>query len=122
MGQRNEHARPSASHPNIEWSLIWPFTILSMASVILITITSLVPSTRKGSFPAAFTAASAITAAVFIPTIVQRVNDEGDLTGRREFYVLADAIVVDNFTLFITVILCIAVVLVAFLLDNYTPS
>ena len=106
--------------PNIEWSLIWPFTILSMASIILITITSLVPSTRKGSFPAAFTAASAITAAVFIPTIVQRVNDEGELTGRREFYVLADAIVVDNFTLFITLILCIAVVLVAFLLDNYT--
>ena len=50
--------------PNIEWSLIWPFTILSMASIILITITSLVPSTRKGSFPAAFTAASAITAAL----------------------------------------------------------
>ncbi len=106
--------------PDIEWSLIWPFTILSLAGIILITITSLVPSTRKGSFPAAFTAASAITAAVFIPNTVARVNDQADIGARREFYVLADAIVVDNFTLFITLILCIAVVLVAFLLDNYT--
>ena len=106
--------------PDIEWSLIWPFTILALAGVILITITSLVPSTRTGSFPAAFTAASGITAAFFIPFIVGRVNDEAAVSGRREFYVLADAIVVDNFTLFITGILCIAVVLTAFLLDDYT--
>ena len=106
--------------PNIEWSLIWPFTILALAGVVLITITSLVPSTRSGAFPGAFTAASAITAAVFIPFIARRVNDStaGDAPG--EFYVLSRAIVVDNFTLFITGILCIAVVLTAFLLDDYT--
>jgi NADH-quinone oxidoreductase subunit N len=48
------------------------------------------------------------------------VNDQSDFGERREFYVLAGAIVVDNFTLFITGILCIAVVLTAFLLDDYT--
>ncbi len=106
--------------PNIEWSLIWPFTILALAGVLLITITSLVPSTRSGPFPGAFTAASAITAAFFIPFIARRVNDStaGDAPG--EFYVLSRAIVVDNFTLFITGILCVAVVLTAFLLDDYT--
>lgn len=106
--------------PNIEWSLIWPFTVLALAGILLITITSLVPSTRSGPFPGAFTAASAITAAFFIPFIARRVNDStsGDAPG--EFYVLSRAIVVDNFTLFITGILCIAVVLTAFLLDDYT--
>lgn len=106
--------------PNIEWSLIWPFTILALAGIILITITSLAPSTRTGAFPAAFTAASGITAAFFIPFIARRVNDQSDFGERREFYVLAEAIVVDNFTLFITGIICIAVVLTAFLLDDYT--
>ena len=106
--------------PNIEWSLIWPFTILALAGVILITITSLVPSTRTGPFAGAFTAASGITAAFFIPFIAQRVNDQSGSDAPGEFYVLSRAIVVDNFTLFITGILCIAVVLTAFLLDDYT--
>jgi len=106
--------------PNIEWSLIWPFTILALAGVILITITSLVPSTRSGPFPGAFTAASAITAAFFIPFIARRINDTTLDDSPGEFYVLSQAIVVDNFTLFITGILCIAVVLTAFLLDDYT--
>ncbi len=105
--------------PNIEWSLIWPLTILSLAGVLLITITSLVPSTRTGSFPAAFTAASAITAAFFIPFIADRVNEEAPAGGQGMFPVLANAIVVDNFTLFITGIICVAVVLVALLLDDY---
>lgn len=105
--------------PNIEWSLIWPFTILALAGVILITITSLVPSTRTGPFPGAFTAASGITAAFFIPFIARRVNDQSGTDAPGEFYVLSRAIVVDNFTLFITGILCIAVVLTAFLLDDY---
>lgn len=108
------------SEQSIEWSLIWPFTILALAGVVLITITSLVPSTRTGPFPGAFTAASAITAAFFIPFIARRVNDTTPDGVAGEFYVLNRAIVVDNFTLFITGILCIAVVLTAFLLDDYT--
>lgn len=108
------------SEQSIEWSLIWPFTILALAGVILITITSLAPSTRTGPFPGAFTAASAITAAFFIPFIARRVNDTTPDGVAGEFYVLNRAIVVDNFTLFITGILCIAVVLTAFLLDDYT--
>lgn len=106
--------------PNIEWSLIWPFTVLALAGVILITITSVVPSTRTGSFPAAFTAASGITAAFFVPFIARRVNEQTGTDVPGEFYVLSRAIVVDNFTLFITGILCVAVVLTAFLLDDYT--
>ncbi len=108
-----------AQIPDIEWSLIWPLLILSLAGVILITITSLVPRTRTGSFPAAFTAASAITAAMFIPSTVARVNDQQLVNGRAEFYVLARSIAVDNFTLFITGVICLAVAMSAFLLDDY---
>ena len=113
-------AQAQLSQQSIEWSLIWPFTILALAGVLLITITSLVPSTRTGPFPGAFTAASAITAAFFIPFIARRVNDTTPDGVAGEFYVLNRAIVVDNFTLFITGILCIAVVLTAFLLDDYS--
>ncbi len=105
--------------PDIEWSLIWPFVILSLAGVLLITITSLIPRTRTGAFSATFTAVSAIIAAGFLPWIADRVNEQGAIGGRREFYVLSNAIVVDNFTIFITGIICCSVVLVAFLLDDY---
>lgn len=105
-----------AQIPDVEWSLIWPLVVLSLAGVILITITSLVPSTRTGAFPAAFTAVAAIAAGGLIPWVIEELD--GRSTGRTAL-VLSDAIAVDHFTLFITGLICIAVLLVALLLDDY---
>ena len=98
--------------PNIEWSLLWPLVILSLGAILLITITSVVPKLRGNGFAAAFTAAVAIAAGWSL----WFVNRE--LDGRRVLAV-AGAISVDDFTMFITAIICIALVLVALTLDDY---
>jgi NADH-quinone oxidoreductase subunit N len=100
--------------PAVVWSLLWPFIILVSGAVILITLTSLVPATRYGSFPAAFTVVTAGGALAALIPVWQRVTgDEGPRT------VLADAMTVDGFTVFVTGLLCLAVILVALLLDDY---
>ncbi len=99
--------------PNIEWSLIWPLIILSIGAVLLVTITSLAPKTRTNAFPAWFTAACGIGAASFLPFMYRRVLDEGPSK------VIADALVIDAFTIFITGVICAVVVLVALLFDSY---
>ncbi len=109
-------AQQTVTTPNVEWSLLWPLIILSLAGVLLITITSVVPATRGGGFPAGFTAASAILAMALIPFTLDRVDERSIAEGTG---VLSNAIVVDHFTLFITGIIGISVVFAAFLLDDY---
>ncbi|MFT7599148.1 MAG: NADH-quinone oxidoreductase subunit N [Acidimicrobiales bacterium] len=101
--------------PDVEWSLMWPLIVLSIGGVLLITITSLVPSTRGRGIPAGFTAALSITALAFLPWMSSRVNDS--LDGR--FYIVDRALVVDGFTIFVTAVICIALLLVSLILDDY---
>ncbi|MCP5032877.1 MAG: NADH-quinone oxidoreductase subunit N [Actinomycetia bacterium] len=99
--------------PDIAWSLIWPFVILAIGGVLLVTITSLVPALRGGGFPAAFTGAVAVVAGGFLVPIWSRLEDEGP------FLAVADAIGIDGFTVFITAVICVAVFFSAMLLDDY---
>ena len=100
--------------PGIEWSYLWPLIVLSIGAVLLITITSLVPATRRQGFPAAFTAATAIIAFAFLPWMSNRLDDIG---GR--VLVVDGTMAVDGFTIFVTGVICVAVLLVALLLDDY---
>ena len=105
---------PLIATPDIAWSLIWPFIVLSIGGVLLVTLTSLVPPLRGGGFPAAFTGAVAVVAAALLIPIWDRVNGtEGPQL------VVANAIGVDSFTVFITAVICISVFLAAMLLDDY---
>src|SRR5687768_12760887 len=100
--------------PAITWSLLWPLIILVGGALILITITSLVPASRYGSFPAAFTVVAAGGALAALVPVWQRVTgDEGPRS------VASGALTVDAYTVFITGLLCLAVVLAALLLDDY---
>jgi NADH-quinone oxidoreductase subunit N len=100
--------------PEITWSLLWPLMILVGGALVLITLTSLVPTTRNGSFPAAFTVVTAGAALASLIPIWNRVaGDEGPRS------VLAGALTIDAYTVFITGLLCLAVILAALLLDDY---
>ncbi|MEM7337956.1 MAG: NADH-quinone oxidoreductase subunit N [Actinomycetota bacterium] len=100
--------------PEIAWSLIWPFVVLSLGGVLLITITSVVPRLRGNGFPASFTAVTAAIAAATLFNIWDRVNGvEGPQL------VVGNAIGVDGFTVFVTLVICIAVFFASMLLDDY---
>lgn len=107
-------AQEAISTPEIAWSLIWPFVILAIGGVLLVTITSVVPRLRGGGFPAAFTGAVAALAGASLVPIWDRVTgDEGPQL------VVANAMGVDGFTVFITAIICVSVFFAAMLLDDY---
>ena len=99
--------------PEIAWSLIAPFVVLAIGGILLITVTSVVPALRRDGFPAGFTILTAIVAGWFIRDIWSRLDEEGP------FLVVADAMSIDRFTIFVWAILCAAVFLVAALFDGY---
>lgn len=101
--------------PDIEWSLLWPLILLSVGGVVLITITSLLPAARYKGFPALFTAAIAIGSFAFLPWMSHQVADSPN----RQFLVVDAAIAVDGFTIFVTGVICVALLLVTLILDDY---
>lgn len=109
--------------PQVVWSLLWPVLVLALGGVLLVTVTSLVPRLRGNGFPAAWTALTAVVAAGFLIPVWQRVNvstASGKTAGVEGPQLLvAKALAVDSFTVFITGVICIAVFFAALLLDDY---
>ncbi len=100
--------------PDVEWSLIWPLIILSIGSVLLVTITSLAPTLRTNGFSSLFTIACAVAAAAMLPYTSQRIDDaDGPLR------VIGGAMAVDHFTVFVTGVICVAVLFAGLVLDDY---
>ena len=99
--------------PEIVWSAIAPNLVLMLGGVLLLTVVSLVRGRTPKWFPAAWTVAAATFAFITIIPLWQRVQDDGAST------VMAGAVGLDGFSLFITGVICISVVLAALLLDGY---
>lgn len=107
----------SIEMPDVEWSLLWPLLILGVGSILLVTITSLVPVLRSNGFPALFSITCAIGAAALLPYTASRVSDApGPLR------VIGGAMVVDHFTIFVTAAICLSVLLVSLVLNDYLPQ
>ena len=113
LAQANENLVPVVA-PEVAWSLLWPFTVLAIGGVLLVTITSVWAPLRYGSFPAAFTGSTAAVALATLVPIWERVNGSD---GPQ--LVVARALAVDTFTVFVTAVICIATLLAAMLLDDY---
>ncbi len=99
--------------PEVAWSLIAPLVTLALGGILLITISSLIPSLKDNWFPAAFTAGTAAAAMVFVVDIWDRVSSTGP-----EF-VVANSMSVDQYTVFVTGVICISVFLVSLLFHGY---
>jgi NADH-quinone oxidoreductase subunit N len=99
--------------PDIAWSLLMPFIVLAIGGVLLITATSVVPAMRGRGIPAAITIILAAVAGWFLRSVWIRVSEDG----AQE--VVAGALAIDQFTLFVWGVICISVFLVSALLDSY---
>jgi len=99
--------------PDIAWSALLPLVVLTVGAVLLILLSSLLKDRLFKGFNAAFTiltAAGAIGAAVYL---WQRIGDEGAST------TAAGAVAVDGFGVFLTVVICVSVILAALVSDHY---
>lgn len=99
--------------PEIVWSSIAPNLILMLGGILLLTVVSLVRGRTPAWFPAVWTISAAVAALAACVPLWQRVQDEGPST------VMAGAVGLDGFSLFVTGTICISVVLAALLLEGY---
>ena len=99
--------------PDIAWSALLPLVVLTVGAMLLILLSSLLKDRLFKGFNAAFTcvtAGAAIGAAVYL---WQRIGDEGPST------TAAGAVAVDGFGVFLTVVICVSVILAALVSDHY---
>jgi NADH-quinone oxidoreductase subunit N len=106
---------PPLELPSVEWSLLSPQAILVGGALILLVAGTFLRGQRIGSAYAAFTVLTGGAALVASAFIWKRVSG-----GHGEAQpAVADALVVDGFSVFFTVALCSSVVIAALLADGY---
>ncbi len=99
--------------PEIQWSGIAPSLFLILGGVLLLTVVSIVKGRLPDWFAAVWTISAAVGAMCVIVPLWQRVGDDGPQT------LMAGAVGLDRFSLFVTGTICMAVVLGALLLEGY---
>jgi len=99
--------------PEIVWSSIAPALVLILGGVLLLTVVSLLRGRLPSWFHATWTVAVAVGALCATVPLWQRVQDEGASSQ------MAGAVALDGFSLFVTGVLCISVILAALLLEGY---
>ena len=100
--------------PKVEWWGLLPLLLLSAPAMVLLHVSSLLPRVFKGFYTLA-TVVIAAVAGAFAIGLWGRVTD----LERGPFTTLGGAFGVDGFSVFITVLLCVSVILVALLADDY---
>lgn len=101
--------------PEIIWSALLPLLFLSGGAILLLTVTSLVPSLARRGATAWLTAAVGVGTIVTCIPVWQRVQDPE----RGPISVVAGAIGIDGFSVLATGIIASVVVLSAMLLPGY---
>jgi len=99
--------------PSVVWSALVPLLILIAGAVVLLVLAALVPKRTKFGWHALATVAIAIAAIVAVIPLWNRVRNDGAMS------IASGAIGVDGFSLFLTVVICAAVIIAALLSDGY---
>ncbi|MDZ7674432.1 MAG: NADH-quinone oxidoreductase subunit N [Acidimicrobiales bacterium] len=101
--------------PDVEWSAVLPLLILTGAAMGLMLVQALTRWKPFDGFYPLVTSCAAIGAAFTTWPLWERVQD----ADRGPYSVLAGALGVDGFALFVTVVICASVVLTSLLADGY---
>ncbi len=106
---------PTIATPDIAWVALLPLLILSGAAILLLTIASIAPKDLSSSAFALFTGISALASAISAIPLWTRVQD----AERGPFNTIAGGFSVDGFSLLITFLILISVILVTCLASAY---
>ena len=101
--------------PEIVWSALIPLLSVSVGAVLLILLSSLIKRFALPSVNTVLTIAFAAGGIIGVLPLWSRVQDETD----GPFSAVGGAIGIDGFSLFLTTLICVAVILVALLSDEY---
>src|SRR6478752_3722189 len=106
-------ATPKLATPPVDWTALAPPAILIGGATVLLVLAALLPKRTKFGWHAAFTIAVAAAAIAWVVPLWRDVQAHGP------YSVVAGAVGVDGFSLFLTVVICVSVILCALLLDGY---
>ena len=100
--------------PKIDWTAIGPISVLTVGALVLLTLASLARYTRwvRGVY-VWFTCGTAITALAFAWPLWDRVHDH------RNASAIVNSVNVDGFGVFLTVLICCALLLATLIADGY---
>ena len=101
------------SGPSVDWFALTPLIVLTGGAVALMLSGALVPIRWPKAVFASFTVAVGVAGLVLTFVLWHQVQDEGP------YSLLAGAIVLDGPALFITVVICAAIILTALFLEDY---
>ncbi len=106
-------AAPELVTPHVDWTALEPALILIGGAVVLLVMAALIPTRTKFGWQAT------VTIAVASASIVSVVPLWHDVQAHGGYSVVADAVGVDGFSLFLTVVIASSVILAALLLNGY---
>jgi NADH-quinone oxidoreductase subunit N len=115
MSTINVLAHESIQTPSVAWTGLLPIIILATAGVLLLTICSLFPERVTNKFASVYTqlaASAALSSTFFLWDKVQN-KSEGP------YSTLAGAFGVDGFSIFVTMLLTVCVILISPLAENF---
>lgn len=106
-------ADPLINTPEVIWSSLAPMLILMLGGILLLTVVSLVRGKAPSWFHATWTVVVAGAALASLWPLWSRVLTDGPAS------LVGGAVGIDGFSLFITGIICVSVILAALLLEGY---
>ncbi len=104
---------PPLVRPRVDWTPLEPALVLIGGAVVLLVLSALLPRRTRFGWQATFTVA---VASASIATVVPLWRD---VHAHGAYSVVAGAVGVDGFSLFLTVVIALAVIMAALLLNGY---
>src|SRR6478735_143748 len=100
-------ATPKLATPPVDWTALAPPLILIGGAILLLVLAALLPKRTKFGWHAAFTIVTALFAMAWVVPLWRDVQLHGP------YSVVAGAVGVDGFSLFLTEVICVSVILAA---------
>ena len=107
--------------PHVEYHLLLPFLILVGSALALLMVSSLIrPLWRRGLY-AAWTVVTGVAAMVWTWHLWGQIVGHGPVPHPGPMTAVSGALVIDGFSLFVTLTVCSSLVLGALLAEHYLP-
>lgn len=100
--------------PNVDWAILAPLLVMAVGGILMLTFASMLARMSSRVWSIAATVISLATAITVIPLWMRVTDTENSATST-----LAGSVAFDGFSLFLTVVIALAVALTALLADGY---
>ncbi len=100
--------------PNVDWAILAPLLVMAVGGILMLTFASMFARMSSRVWSIAATVISLATAITVIPLWMRVTDTENSATST-----LAGSVAFDGFSLFLTVVIALAVALTALLADGY---